>query len=679
MLPRARNISQNGYGRDFTYGDDQFATDEADQGDPYAAQPTGADALSFRPMGQPPVTYADPGFDQGGMQQMGGDDSRMGGLTPFDGAPVNARAAAPQMGGRSVFRARRPGMAPGGANLPGMGPQPGGPPVAGEPGQFLNDEMQQAGGDARDANAAYTAGRGRVQGRINDVGGYLPSETQGFDPMASAGQAGDAVAGGMRSFDPNANLSGYETGGYDSSLEDFNPDFSGAGPSRLDDVNVGDFNQYGEGLDADPSAAINQFADTQNAQLKRTLGDTMEGVRNSNAAAGRINTGWFDQDRGQAIERVAGQFANAASDRAIAAGNADANFRLNRANTRGDLAAKGTSLALSRANSADALATDVAKTGNSLRFNTADSLDRNRLAASTQRNALGFDKASTMDANGMRRQQSVADLLSPIYGRAQTQAFDRAGNIDQARQRAGETALSAEQAATTGAGDYASRTREYGSEIAAGTLDREQARKNAEAQNKNAQWQTGINAAGSVADILDSVGGAKKAAGKIGSIAGVASKLPGASKVMGAVKGAAGRFGPAALGFAGGEAVQRLGGSNDATRIGGDVAKGAAIGSVIPGVGTAIGAVAGGAYGAVKKPVAKAARWLGSRLSDVGAKRDMRPTGRKIGGFPEYSYTIDGRHETGVLAQEVRAALPAAVETRPDGYLQVDYDAVVGA
>ena len=72
----------------------------------------------------------------------------------------------------------------------------------------------------------------------------------------------------------------------------------------------------------------------------------------------------------------------------------------------------------------------------------------------------------------------------------------------------------------------------------------------------------------------------------------------------------------------------------------------------------------------------------GGSPSDVRLKTNIFPTGRHIGGLPEYTWLwndvakslrLDGHRTVGVLAQEAQALLPQAVSTGSDGYLRVDY------
>jgi hypothetical protein len=64
---------------------------------------------------------------------------------------------------------------------------------------------------------------------------------------------------------------------------------------------------------------------------------------------------------------------------------------------------------------------------------------------------------------------------------------------------------------------------------------------------------------------------------------------------------------------------------------------------------------------------------LGMYFSDARLKEDVVRIGATPAGVPVYSYTIFGRRETGVLAQELQKTQPEAVSQHESGYLVVDY------
>lgn len=63
--------------------------------------------------------------------------------------------------------------------------------------------------------------------------------------------------------------------------------------------------------------------------------------------------------------------------------------------------------------------------------------------------------------------------------------------------------------------------------------------------------------------------------------------------------------------------------------------------------------------------------------SDRRLKRDIKRLGTLSTGLPYYSYTIFGKPEVGVMADEVRQIHPDAVSRQPNGYDMVDYSKVL--
>lgn len=74
----------------------------------------------------------------------------------------------------------------------------------------------------------------------------------------------------------------------------------------------------------------------------------------------------------------------------------------------------------------------------------------------------------------------------------------------------------------------------------------------------------------------------------------------------------------------------------------------------------AVGSVAGGAM----------------KFSDRRLKSNIEHIGYTPAGIPVYEYDINGRHETGVMAQELLETQPEAVSVSTDGYYMVDYNKV---
>ena len=65
-------------------------------------------------------------------------------------------------------------------------------------------------------------------------------------------------------------------------------------------------------------------------------------------------------------------------------------------------------------------------------------------------------------------------------------------------------------------------------------------------------------------------------------------------------------------------------------------------------------------------------------MSDRRLKTNIVQIGQHPVGVPAYEYDILGRHERGVMAQDLLAVMPEAVALHPSGYLMVDYDKIGG-
>lgn len=68
----------------------------------------------------------------------------------------------------------------------------------------------------------------------------------------------------------------------------------------------------------------------------------------------------------------------------------------------------------------------------------------------------------------------------------------------------------------------------------------------------------------------------------------------------------------------------------------------------------------------------------GAMLSDKRLKSNIVKLGEHPLGIGWYEYDIEGRHEQGVMAQELAEVMPEAVVTMPNGYLGVRYDLIGG-
>lgn len=89
------------------------------------------------------------------------------------------------------------------------------------------------------------------------------------------------------------------------------------------------------------------------------------------------------------------------------------------------------------------------------------------------------------------------------------------------------------------------------------------------------------------------------------------------------------------------------------------------------------GAGGAGAVGAGTAGGISASLPLALAASDRRLKFDIVHIGTHPAGIPLYEYTIFGRRERGVMADEAILTHPRAVTVGPDGYLRVDYAALV--
>jgi hypothetical protein len=192
-------------------------------------------------------------------------------------------------------------------------------------------------------------------------------------------------------------------------------------------------------------------------------------------------------------------------------------------------------------------------------------------------------------------------------------------------------------------------------------------------------------------------GGLGALGGAFGGVGAMAGRLPGAgmAQQVGRALGNKLAAGAGNLGMkvnlgginpamqywqAGDQLKGALGRNNDLGRIGSAAAKGAAIGSVVPVIGTGVGAAIGAGAAALSRPAKKVGGWLKKRFSDARLKHDIERIDT-VGEVGLYSFKwADGRPDTGFIAQEVQRVLPSAVERDPaSGFLRVDYDMVYEA
>ena len=66
----------------------------------------------------------------------------------------------------------------------------------------------------------------------------------------------------------------------------------------------------------------------------------------------------------------------------------------------------------------------------------------------------------------------------------------------------------------------------------------------------------------------------------------------------------------------------------------------------------------------------------GMMMSDRRLKSNIQRIGTHPIGIGWYEYDLQGRHEQGVMAQELLDVKPEAVAVGPDGYYRVNYELI---
>ncbi len=166
------------------------------------------------------------------------------------------------------------------------------------------------------------------------------------------------------------------------------------------------------------------------------------------------------------------------------------------------------------------------------------------------------------------------------------------------------------------------------------------------------------------------------------SASGMTAGLGGGLGMGGFARGALGKLVPGAAMWGAGDLIgNAIGKDKMAGKAASAAGKGAAIGSIIPGVGT----VAGGLIGAATPYAAKAGKYVAGKVggaakavgkgikklfSDERLKENIEPLGS---GLYVYNFIGSPRREVGFLAQEVKRVLPSAVSRDRSGYYKVDY------
>lgn len=400
---------------------------------------------------------------------------------------------------------------------------------------------RQTTADQQRADEAYGAYGARDQeygDAITSAGAFNPSATQGVDFSTQAAWTPSNLAGvntsDLRGFDSTAsrgvntsqlrgyqptNLNAFSTGAlgsFDSkSLGAFDPTVH-ASTGNLAAFNNDEYRNY------DPTQAVGQYARGAWNAIQPDLADQLDSVRNQDARLGRLDTGWFDKDRGQVMTRAVNS-VNAGIDQQA----------VNAAGLRAGVLQGAYGQLLDRANDTDTLGTQAAIESGKLGLERAQGIDANRLSAldrstgydlqrAGQADTLGYnalnaatgydtDLAQSMDANRLNAMDRATGYDVTRAGQMDTltnqnnqwlgnAALQRANYLDTSRQNAGQFAASqAGQRASNAQQLYAGQTG-LAHDSAFGMLDQDTASRNAQAarrNNRTQSWLSGLGAAGS--------------------------------------------------------------------------------------------------------------------------------------------------------------------------------------
>jgi hypothetical protein len=300
----------------------------------------------------------------------------------------------------------------------------------------LGGNMDAAGAEYEQYSDLYgEIDRGTGQ-RIARMDGYRPDMLEEFDPSFLRDQRPDALegwsAGGLDGFRSErtegwspTNLRGVDTRG----VRDF--DAGGTMRGYLDGsggAQSWNTNATGATSGFDPRMAMEEFARGAAGQAKFVLADQLEAAENSAARRGRLNTGFFDREKGSVIRRVGEDLNNQIATRAVDAAGIRA--QIENANTR-NLTDASIASARERGNMGQSMA--------QLRSNEARDAARLGLDARTSATGYDVDIADAIDRLSLDQGQSIDRNSLTAADRTATLSLDRAGEIDRFRQRGAES------------------------------------------------------------------------------------------------------------------------------------------------------------------------------------------------------------------------------------------------
>ena len=306
------------------------------------------------------------------------------------------------------------------------------------------------------------------------------------------------AAGRVGSFQPTATM------GVTNAI---NPNFQQYTPQSIQSLGLGDYlSQAGSSAatqgvnfsnieNFDPSGAINTYAKGAFGEVQHDLGTQLDDIRNQDARLGRLNTGFFDKDRGVVMNRAMDSFNNQLAQTAVQG----AGLKLNALTSAGGLN-------LSRAQAIDAATRAGGSAGLGAALQLAGMNESGRQFDVNQ----DYTRASGTNAFNLNQSQFVDTSRQNAGNQA-------AGYYGQAAGLAGQRAGMAQNQYNTDFGNYAG--------LVTGGLDRNFQQQQFNAQNKQNDKQNKINRTGSV---IGGVGTGAATGAMIGSI------IPGVGTAIGA-------------------------------------------------------------------------------------------------------------------------------------------------
>lgn len=234
--------------------------------------------------------------------------------------------------------------------------------------------------------------------------GWNPTNVQGlsFDAISrSTPGATDAYSTDSLDNYDSENLRGVDAGAtidrYTGGPNRFAQAMGGANLAAWDDGGVGAF---------DAGAALKEYATGAWNDTKMDLGNLLGEQEAASQRGGRLNSGFFDRDKGRVITDSTNRFTNALAQQAVQA-----------AGITGDMKARAAQMRLSQAGDRDRLALDGLGLGleagqsvTDAELERASGMDRNRLDAIRSGRELALDKSQFTDDYRYRGTKDAADL-----------------------------------------------------------------------------------------------------------------------------------------------------------------------------------------------------------------------------------------------------------------------------